>query len=394
MWYQLLSMDACNATDAPRNVGGKTCPAGGSLVMWQSPALRGEKAKWELVGPVWTDNTTVLKDGFLSHEFVTIDFLGSMDGDLSKQIKVFLNNVGGNGGGDGCCSGTTSYTILKQPAGPGTPFEKYGPGQQMVDWGSFTLKDPEAVLEDFASSLDLLTGTASRGLSMARTLGSEEADQVAKPGRRVLIGWTGPAPDSVYNGSSLGSAQSLPRDLSLDPSTSRLMQRFSPELESLRNWESHQRGGTNMTCGAGLVNEVVATFPAECGIARNAASKYASCGLMVLGDGEVLDETSSVTISIDAARSLILVNATTLGNPDVRAGPLPAATDGPVAYTFHVVVDHSIVEIIVNNDTAFVVYAAPRSAGTQGSVRVFGDDRYDYGSLMMEVWRLNNANAN
>ena len=42
--------------------------------MWESPALRGPKADWKLVGGVWTDNTTVLKDGFLSHEFVTIDF--------------------------------------------------------------------------------------------------------------------------------------------------------------------------------------------------------------------------------------------------------------------------------------------------------------------------------
>ena len=58
--YQLLSMDACNAT-SHRNVGGKTCPGGGQLVMWKSPALRGPAARWELVGPVWTDNTTVLK---------------------------------------------------------------------------------------------------------------------------------------------------------------------------------------------------------------------------------------------------------------------------------------------------------------------------------------------
>ena len=34
---------------------------------------------------------------------------------------------------------------------------------------------------------------------MARTLGGEEADQVTKPGRRVLIGWTGPAPQETFN---------------------------------------------------------------------------------------------------------------------------------------------------------------------------------------------------
>ena len=71
-----------------------------------------------------------------------------------------------------------------------------GPGQQMVDWGSFKLK-PSARANGTSSGgavnpLDLLDGTASRGLSMARTLGTEEADQVTVPGRRVLIGWTGP----------------------------------------------------------------------------------------------------------------------------------------------------------------------------------------------------------
>ena len=51
---------------------------GGQLSMWSSPALRGKLADWKLIGSVWTDNTTVLRDGFLSHEFVTIDFLGTM----------------------------------------------------------------------------------------------------------------------------------------------------------------------------------------------------------------------------------------------------------------------------------------------------------------------------
>jgi hypothetical protein len=48
---------------------------------------------------------------------VTIDFIGGMDGDPHPAgstgaggsysgTRLFLNNVGGNGGGDGCCSGT------------------------------------------------------------------------------------------------------------------------------------------------------------------------------------------------------------------------------------------------------------------------------------------------
>ena len=180
MWYQLLSMDGCNATTRAL-----PCEAGGQLGMWKSPALRGKTAAWEHVGPVFTSNATVLGDGDAGHltkEFVTIDFLGKMEGDpdtANGGTKIFLNNVGGNGGGEGCCSGTTSYFPLTQPA-PGQPFKQAGP-QGMVDWGSFLLDPTKAS----SSGVAMLTGTGSRGLSMARTLGSEEADQVTKPGRRV-----------------------------------------------------------------------------------------------------------------------------------------------------------------------------------------------------------------
>ena len=52
----------------------------------------------------------------------------------------------------------------------------------MVDWGSFALKAAPA---EGAMGVDLLSGSASRGLSMARTLGSEDANQVTQPGRKV-----------------------------------------------------------------------------------------------------------------------------------------------------------------------------------------------------------------
>ena len=390
-WYQILSMDACNATNAPRNVGGKTCPAGGRLVMWESPALRGPKADWKLVGGVWTDNTTVLKDGFLSHEFVTIDFLGTMPGHQGDtNTFMFLNNVGGNGGGDGCCSGTTSYTVLKQPAGPGTKFVAHGPGQQMVDWGSFTLKTAPTASSNNSTAmtapkgLDLLTGDSSRGLSMARTLGSETSDQVTQPGRRVLIGWTGPAPTAVYQGASLGSAQSLPRDLSIDPRTSRLVQRFAPELQTLRK----KSGKSTLTPSSpdlsmGLVpTELLVKFPASCG---ESAMQASACGFDVLADDD-----EALTVTLDTSRGLIVVNGTTLANEDVRAGPIPAAANGAgAAWTAHVIVDKSIVEMIFNNDTAFVVYVRPSSAASKGNVRVFGDD-----GIQASVWGLHDAHNN
>ena len=68
---------------------------------------------------------------------------------------------------------------------------------------------------------------------MARTLGTEEADQVSVSGRRVLIGWTGPAPADMAPLRGQGSAQSLPRELSLDENGA-LRIRPLRELETLR----------------------------------------------------------------------------------------------------------------------------------------------------------------
>ena len=396
-----LSMDACNNTGG--NIGGKTCSKGGQLSMWSSPALRGRLADWKLIGPVWTDNTTVLRDGFLSHEFVTIDFLGTMPlidtQDSSRQSSgdraanstsntfYFLNNVGGNGGGDGCCSGTTAYTVLKQPDGPGTKFQKFGPGQRMIDWGSFTLKDP--LPSAYKDSLDLLVGTQSRGLSMARTLGSEESDQVTKPGRRVLIGWTGPAPSETFNASSsVGSSQSLPRDLFVDPSTSKLVQKFVPELQMLRTSTepiANIEGGNNLVSknvpmGIDAI-EVVSTFPRAC-VAGH-------CGIEVLASRNTFGSGEALRISFNSKLGLIIVNGTTMRNSFVRAAPLPLPLSSSIAFELHAIVDHSIVELIVNGDIAFVIYVAPYSENTLGNVRSFGNR-----GVVSNIWKLKEANIN
>jgi len=145
---------------------------------------------------------------------------------------------------------------------------------------------------------------------MARTLGSEEADQVTKPGRRVLIGWTGPANSMALH--NQGSAQSLPRELTLAKDKS-LLQRFVPELQTLRKDHSHADAAGKALSGTQAC-EVSASFPASCG------AKGSKCGVSVLGKAGRAAE-----IVLDVARGLVTVDATALGNPDVRAGPLPAA---------------------------------------------------------------------
>ena len=364
-WYVMLSMDGCNETT--RRL---PCASGGQLGMWKSPALRGPKAAWARVGPVFTTNATALKGGHLTHEFVTIDYIGHLPGDPKPEglgTRLFLNNVGGNGGGVGCCSGTTSYFPVTQAA-PGGALESVAP-QGMVDWGAFKLKLP---LTSGSSGLDLLDGTGSRGLSMARTLGSPEPDQVTLPGRRVLIGWAGPS-DKWPN---LGSAQSLPRELSLAPDRT-LLQQFVPELKALRQGSSVAASGRDawFPRQTSLQVEVVASLPPSC------AAPNASCGVSVLGD-----MFGATTVSLHAELGLVLVNAVNQGNANVRGGPLPKARDGSAAWTIHLIADHSIVEVIVNNATAFIVYAAPETPGA-GLVQLVGTPA-DASSAKLEVWNL------
>ena len=375
MWYMLLSMDGCNITVKPK----LPCESGGQLEMWRSPALRGPKAAWVHVGPVFTSNATVLPAGHLTKEFVTIDLIGRLEGDPKPAglgTRIFMNNVGGNGGGEGCCSGTTSYFVLEQSS-PGAPFQQVAP-QGMVDWGAFRLKKSADAGTDASAAppgISLLDGIGSRGLSMARTLGSPEPDQVSMPGRRVLIGWTGPS--EVWQ--NQGSAQSLPRELSLAPDRT-LLQRFVPELQALRKGPPIVSKGRDawFPKQAGLQAEVIAHLPPGC------AAPNAGCGVSVLGESR-----GATTVTIASELGLVLVDATTQGNTAVRGGPLPPMRAGTSGWTIHLIADHSIVEVIVNNATAIVVYTAPQSP-TAGRVSLIGAPS-DAADAVLEAWPLANA---
>eukprot|EP00930_Biecheleria_cincta_P099284 TRINITY_DN90919_c0_g1_i1.p1 TRINITY_DN90919_c0_g1~~TRINITY_DN90919_c0_g1_i1.p1 ORF type:complete len:560 (-),score=74.14 TRINITY_DN90919_c0_g1_i1:215-1810(-) len=359
-WYQLLSMDGCNATTQKL-----PCDLGGQLHLWRSPALQGPRANWEHIGPVFTSAATPLKGTRLTKEFVTIDYVGKLSGDPSPNddTRVFFDNVGGNGGGEGCCSGTTSFRIVAQ-ASPGAPMVEVGQ-EGMVDWGAFS---PLPSAPSGASGVGRLSGTASRGLSMARTLGSEDADQVTQPGRRVMIGWTGPSPlQALLN---QGSAQSLPRELSLGPDRS-LRQRFVPELQSLRS--QHFTTPVN----AGLQAEIFASFGPR-------AETSSDFGLSVLGGGSL---GGSTQIALSPSTGLVLVNGTSQGNPQVRAGPLPPAS--PEGWNIHAVIDHCILEVIVNNVTALVVYVAP--SPDSGHVELFSGDAQSSSVDKLDVWTLKSA---
>ena len=560
-WYVLISMDGCNATTQAL-----PCELGGELHMWRSPTLRGPKADWQPVGAVFRSNETVLGGStHLTKEFVTIDYIGRLAGDPSGAplgTRLFLNNVGGNGGGEGCCSGTTSYFVVEQSA-PGGVFKETAP-QGMADWGAFAVRPsplpyapegaviPSSKWSDFwlnggasaanapaddatsglslrsgnpggvstlrvgggvvapghsisavalsfryvagytpapgenktaptvrvlltdeagvellellqttplgeysydafegysppiyvhASSLSvpndalvclvlevtnnernlqiplddklggfgatvswaptaekarrpsaarpwaptglaLLDGTASRGLSMARTLGSDESDQVTQPGRRILIGWAGPADAPVFGGHA--SAQSLPRALSLAKDRS-LLQAFVPELQALRGAELRASGAAAAKpLAGGLQAEVLAFLPSGCGAAGSA------CGVAVLGEPDAAppEAAAATVVSLSIDQGLVIVDATSQGNTAVRGGPLPAADATTGGWLVHVIVDHSIIELIVSNATAFIAYAVPTAAAGHVSLIGLPDDPT---GAELRVWPLKNA---
>eukprot|EP00976_Prorocentrum_cordatum_P076534 1182344-Prorocentrum_minimum.AAC.2 len=81
-------------------------------------------------------------------------------------------------------------------------------------------------------------------LQSGRNPARGDGPTVTQPGRRVLVGWTGPGDVTELAGQ--GSMQSLPRDLSLSPDR-RLIQRFVPELQSLRRLHQSARGAWRLT---------------------------------------------------------------------------------------------------------------------------------------------------
>eukprot|EP01062_Namystynia_karyoxenos_P028852 TRINITY_DN21795_c0_g1_i1.p1 TRINITY_DN21795_c0_g1~~TRINITY_DN21795_c0_g1_i1.p1 ORF type:complete len:548 (+),score=109.37 TRINITY_DN21795_c0_g1_i1:85-1644(+) len=334
-WYTVLSTDGCNGT---KGEAGVTCPAGGRLDMWRSPALRGERAAWEHTGHIFTTNRTVC-DVPLTSEFVTIDFIGGIPGDAKGGTRVLFNNF------FDCCSGTTGYYIGTQSNGGPFTVDWSNPATVgMVDWGAFSPTRN-------GSGVAALTGHGSRGFSMARTLGGAP-NQVTEAGRRVMVGWAGETPASL----------SLARDLVLDSQTGELLQLFVPELAVLRKGPA--------TAGQQL--EIRATLTHQSG-------PYGVDVLMCNGTAE------RTRIGIDPVRGLAFIDGTTQGNKAMRAGPFSKPLGAAVQ--MHAYVDHSIVEVIFDSRIAVTAYVSPSSADC-GGVSHFGSGPWP----MLNVYALSDAN--
>ena len=90
-WYATISADACNLTTTP-------CQKGGAEYLLSSPALRGPRANWQLLGTLFESNYTVLTPfdptKVVQEEFVTAGYIGNISGDPRGGATRCLTNNG------------------------------------------------------------------------------------------------------------------------------------------------------------------------------------------------------------------------------------------------------------------------------------------------------------
>ena len=352
-WYATISTDGCNTSFADRG----RCAAGGALQLYSSPKLRGAGANWTYIGPMVVTNKTPLDDS-MTAEFVTSGYFGSVPGDpRGGKTRVVTNN-----GGKANAGSPIFYLGLQENGGKflddAGRNDFAAPGEiGMLDWGAFA---PNGLAG--ATGVKALKGGQRAGLMMARTLGGDP-NQVAKPGRRTMVGW----------GAAAYTFQTLLQDITLGKAGGAvvLKQQFIPELQMLRLGPPHSVASSQQF-------EVVAT------VSRPSAAAPQKVFFTVL---------NNVRIGVDFATELAYVD-TGPANPfpghdrppePIHAGPLHA--DPGAAVHVHAIVDHCIVAVIFNNRTSLTVAVAPGQHDA-------GLNLTEAGGVTVEAWALATANEN
>ena len=295
-----------------------------------------------------------------------------------------------------------------------------GEGEQgMIDWGAVVVNESAVAagykgLNALATAAAFVPGTCHAPYSMARTLGDPSGQSVATKGRKVMVSWVGNGTcewlpitlvlsqlEFVYVRSrSLNkpcvarpvAAQSLPRELALSPS-GRLLQRWVPELQTMRAWAPEQYG---------LQLEVWARFIVSRDSTTKALGGTPRFGFSVLGVPGT-DEATYVGIDLDVGHVYIDGRKSNscdaipwqcadrqLQRPSPRAGGLYPA--GPLLGSTHDIVIHCYVDAvfvsyIFNNETAITTMVAPSSDKAIAPVQSFGEG----GGVRMNslnTWRL------
>ena len=331
------------------------CAGGGAEYLFSSPALRGPKAAWKLLGTLFESNYTVLTPFYPQNvvdvEFVTAGYFGNLAGDPRGGITRCLTNNGWDMGAN------TQYYCGTQAGGPGSKLEvnftdPFAVG--LFDWGCTGPNGKEG-----AKGLAALEVHGDHNMwTMARTLSPSSPNQVTDAGRKIITAWLG---------GGGRDAQALPRDLSLDPVTGALLQQFVPELSN------NLRTGDGSPLGVSSVQvEVVADFTVAPGITP------APFGVTLY---ETPDGTFSQQVAVDLA--LELFTAGPVG------GPLFIDPTEPQRYHVHIFTDNGMTSVICNNRTA-VTHSAHPLPPFATLLSLFGVDGVSV-SVEWKAWALRNA---
>ena len=287
-YYVLLSFDHCNVTTKklPCDSGG------GMLVAWRSPALRGPKADWQYVGPVFSSNHRSRAPS--GQGFVTIDYLGGLRHPAaSSGSRIFLNN--GRQRRRRAAAPAPRASSCRTGGAWGALVE-VAPG--MVDWGAFRCATA------LVAAIGSLGGYGCYG-SVAghriprwhgqprprwRTRTRTPTGELAGP---ACVGWTGP-PDAAHP-SSTGATPRARRSRFHTTSRRAPAARSAGLRAGLRAaWSAHERSWRRCMVPA-------AGTPAEAARCRRRADQRAarSCSAMARTQQSI----STPTVASSTSRS-------------------------------------------------------------------------------------------
>lgn len=338
-YYIGVAMDGCNGTTraAP-------CDAGGTLQLWSSASLDGP---WNMLPrPMLATNQSLFAGRSEAHELVTVEFLGFGGGK-----RALLNNAY-------FARGSTEYFLGTQENGGPLDVEH----QWMLDFGEFAPRRDGRGTGLGALNDSHVNDPSGGRFAMARCFGSGP-DTVRGDGRRICVGWVNGGSDLGTPNATSFSTQSVPREVFAEGA--RLLQAFPRELRTLRTAHASTRTA-GVALEGGLLVEVRATF-------RAAASAVEKFGFFVLGEAEVF---------VDPLRRLACVDATHMGNAEVRCGPVLLRGD---VVTIHAIADHSVVTVLVDDGATAITAAANPALPARLDVTPFAPPAV---SLSADVWRL------
>ena len=320
----------------------------------------------------------------------------NLTGDVSNTVAVFLTSTYGQlADAWQHVNGLYNYALFfigSQPHGAGTPFVPRKTAA--VDWSPFSPNDK------IPGGLDVATGWGPTQYGCCpKTVADPPliANGDRKP-RRVMLGWLQNGCSSRSSTGIQDSAENsltLPRDLSL-AADGTIRQHFVAELQQLRL-------GLPMTMqNVVFPRQSVRSLPIrgaqlEVKVRIKYSDGLSRFGLWVLA-GQHHGTAEYTAIGFDLQRHQVFIDrrnsSANRTDTDVRAGPIPETLTNAGHLTFHAYVDHSIVTLIAENQTALTVFVHPID-GNSTALSLFHEGTGPAPTLTsLHIWRLANATLN